>query len=78
MPTINVRGVPEETFKQFRQLAREDGHSMNAEALAIFEEGVRQRTIRRRREKALQLADQYRTRVGVDTLTLLHEGREER
>jgi len=81
LPTINVRGIPQETYDHFRRLAKADGKSLNAEAQDIFEEGVRQRMIRRSREEAFRLADESRKRVGrisVSTLELLHEGREER
>jgi len=81
MPTINVRGVPQETYDHFRRLAEADGKSLNAEAQAIFEEGVRQRMVRRSREEGLRMADENRARVGrvgVDSLELLREGREER
>ena len=81
MPTINVRGVPQETYDDFRRLARADGKSLNTEARTIFEEGIRQRMVRRSREEALQMADENRQQLGrlnVDSLELLHEGREER
>jgi len=81
MTTINVRGLPEETCNQLRELASEDGKSLNAEVQIIIEEGVQQRMIRRSREEAFRLADESRKRVGrigVSTLELLHEGREER
>jgi len=47
----------------------------------IFEEGVRQRMMRRSREEALRIADENRARVGglpINSLELLHEGREQR
>ncbi len=81
MPTINVRGVPQETYDEFRRLAEADGQSLNAEACAIFEEGVRQRRVRRSREEALRMADESRRQLGrlaIDSLELLREGREER
>lgn len=81
MPTLNVRGVLQETYDELRRLAEADGQSLNAEARAIFEEGVRQRRLRRSRAEALQLADENRRQQGrllIDSLELLREGRAER
>ena len=81
MPTINIRGIPQEIYDQFCQLAESDGVSLTAEARMIFEEGVRQHVIRRSREEAFRMADENLARVGrlpVDSLELLHEGREQR
>lgn len=81
MPTINVRGVSQDAYDELRRLAQADGQSLNAEACEIFEEGIRQRMVRRSRTEALRMADESRKnigRVGVDSLKLLHEGREER
>ena len=81
MPTINVRGIPQETYDELRRLAEADGQSLNTEARAIFEEGVEQRRLRRSRVEALRLADESRRQFGrfaIDSLELLREGREER
>ncbi len=81
MPTINVRGVPQNIYDELRELAMADGQSLNAEAREIFEEGIRQRILRRSRAEALRMAEASRKKVGridVDTLTLLQEGRVER
>jgi len=77
MSTITIRGIAQEIYDQFCQLAEVEGVSLNAEALVIFEEGVKLR-IRRNRKEALRMADESRVLVGVDSLELLHEGREER
>jgi len=81
MPTINVRGVPQAIYDDFRQLAQADGQSLNTEAREIFEEGVRQRKIRLSRMEALRMADNIREQIGpvrVNSFTLLQEGRDER
>ncbi|MEI7832928.1 MAG: hypothetical protein WCJ56_07020 [bacterium] len=81
MATINVRGIPQEYYDDLRMLAEGEGQSINAEAREIIENGIRQRVIRKKREEALRKAGESRRLIGnlgVDSLSLLHEGRDER
>ncbi len=53
MPSITVRDIPETLFEEFKQLARMDHRSLNAEIITAMERTVEEKRIRRQRQEAL-------------------------
>lgn len=71
--------MPEPLYAELTRLAKIDQLSINAEALAVFGQGIQQRRLELQRREALAGLDAVRQRIGPtrgDSLELLREGRE--
>ncbi len=78
MATLYLRGVPQELYDELKALAASEAQSLNAEALAIFAQGMHQRRVQGQRRAALADLDALRARIGRtpgDSLQLLREDR---
>jgi plasmid stability protein len=78
MATLYIRGVPNDLYDELKALAATDAQSLNAEALAIFADGLALRRMQAQRREALAGLDALRARIGNtpgDSLHLLREDR---
>jgi plasmid stability protein len=54
VPTLHLRNVPTTVYEQLRRRAKQNGRSMNAEALVLLEEAVE------REQRAATITDELR------------------
>jgi plasmid stability protein len=54
VPTLHLRNVPAEVYERLRRRAKQNGRSMNAEAVALLEEAVE------REERTGSITDELR------------------
>jgi plasmid stability protein len=80
MASITIRDIPDDLFDRFKDMAKEDRRSINAEVIDVLEKAVQIRNLRRQRLSALEEIDRIRTSQPVsneqDTLDILREGRQ--
>lgn len=79
MANITVKDIPDDLYEQFKETAREDRRSLNAEVIVAMETLVQQTAQLRERKGALQRINErrrQRPRNVVDSLELLRDDRE--
>ena len=80
VPTLHLRNVPGPLYERLRKVAKWNGRSMNAEAVALLEEAVE------RNERAVTVTEELRRLAAEINLPpdaptpeeLIREGRDER
>ncbi|HOS42297.1 MAG TPA: Arc family DNA-binding protein [Armatimonadota bacterium] len=79
MASITIRDIPDELFERFKELAREQRRSINAEVIAVMEQAVRHLDLREQRLRALEeiarIRESQQPTKEADTLKILREGR---
>ena len=63
MANYTLRNIPEETYKQFQEGAKQHKRSLNAELLVVLGNEARQAQRRRRMQKAIRKLDRLREEV---------------
>jgi len=63
MASVVVRNIPEETYRQLRERARQNKRSLNAELLTVLGKETRQAQRRRRVARAIRKLDHLREDV---------------
>ena len=76
MPNILIRNLDEDTIKQLKERAAENGRSLQAEAKDIIERSTRQKTFDQLRREAEKFSRRFIGRKMSDTVELLREDRE--
>jgi plasmid stability protein len=81
MATLLLRNLPDKLYAWVKEKAKRDKRSVPAEIIYLLEIEIAERN---RRDESRQALDgiserlKYRQPTGIDSLTLLREGREER
>lgn len=79
MASITIRDIPDDLFDRFKNLAREERRSINAEVIAVMEQAVRHLDLREQRLRALdeiaKIRESQQSTTEADTLKILREGR---
>jgi plasmid stability protein len=76
MPNILIRNLDEDTIKQLKERAAENGRSLQAEAKYIVERSIREKTFDQLRQEAEKFSRRFIGRKMSDTVELLREDRE--
>jgi len=79
MASITIKDIPDELYEKFKETARQDRRSLNAEVIIAMETLVQQTIQLHERQAALQRINErrrLRPRNDVDSLALLREDRE--
>lgn len=78
MPGITVRDIPDEMYKQFKDLAKRHHRSFNAEVIVALEVMIAQDSLQQQRSQALTCIIERRKEIppsDVESVELLREGR---
>ena len=75
MPDILIRNLDEDTIKQLKERAAENGRSLQAEAKDIIERSTRQKTFDQLRREAEEFSRRFAGRKMSDTVELIREDR---
>ena len=80
MASITIRDIPDELFERFKEIAKEDRRSVNAEVIEILDQTVQYRNLRAQRLRALDELAMIRASQPPskeeDTLAMLREDRQ--
>ena len=78
MASITVKDIPDDLYEKFKETAKQERRSLNAEVIVAMEALIQQADQRRERQTALQHINARRRRRPlnvVDSLSLLREDR---
>jgi len=79
MPTITVKDIPEELYARFKEIARQERRSVNAEVIIAMDRLVEDEDRRAERVAALERINtrrRQRPRADLDVVELLRKDRE--
>jgi len=80
MASLTIRDIPEDLFERFKEVAKEERRSLNAEAIEALDRLVQHRSLRMQRKRALEELDRIRESqpptTEAETLKMLREDRD--
>ncbi len=80
MASITIRDIPDDLFERFKEMAREDRRSVNAEVIEVLDKAVQHRNLRAQRLRALEdlarIRESQPPSNAEETLAMLREARQ--